>query len=149
MRVSVSQIYIEAGVSFPFSYAMQQFLKEELTGVASDEVASAFLNRYGSDYGLMIHLSAKRGIDGNEVVGPTVSKKDKLIEYTLFLPFDRISKDADGRRAAARLLVRGIRDVFAAAGVDVAGLESSEEALVERLCEDATMLKRPWPASTS
>ena len=84
MKVFVAQLYIEPGVYFPYSHRMQSWLSNELTALAKP--GPAFLKSYGKLFELMIRLSAKTDIRETEIVGPTVFKKDKDVEYSLFPP---------------------------------------------------------------
>ena len=47
MNVYVSQIYIQAGVNFPFSHHFQLHLSQELTKRV--EPSALFINTYGED----------------------------------------------------------------------------------------------------
>src|ERR1700733_5134476 len=88
MNIWVSQIYVTPGVRFPFSWRMQVRLSDKLTSLVGP--SPEFQARYGGGYEVGVNLSAKTGIDANVIAGPTVFKKTKSVEYTLFLPFDRI-----------------------------------------------------------
>ena len=88
MNVFFSQIYIEPGVDFPFSYHFQRRLSEQVTSLVMP--SARFLAKYGDDYKLIFNVSAKQVIQVNEIRGPTVFKKTKDVEYTAFLPFDVI-----------------------------------------------------------
>lgn len=145
MRVSVGQIYIKAGVGFPFSVGMQRWLGGELSDLASD--ATAFAGRYGGDFSLMIRVSAETGIFENQIKGPTVFKKDKDVEYTVFLPYQAIMVGAESRRLAAQFLIDGVREVFRQAGIDTEKLDACVENLVDQLSSGEGMVNKPWPSS--
>ena len=144
MKVSVGQIYIQAGVDFPFSFEMQSWISKELSALASP--GPAFLKSYGKAFELMIRLSAKTELGENEIKGPTVFKKDKDVEYTLFLPYDRIrDAGAASRRLAAEKFVDGVAAVFAKAGIEAPDLPKRRPSLVKKLATDDKMLDEPWP----
>jgi hypothetical protein len=145
MKVSVSQIYIKAGVSFPFSHHMQRLLGEEFSGVSQDD--GEFVRKHGGDFDLVINLSADVGIGQVRVKGPTVFKKTRDVEYTLFLPFDVIVGSSDGCRSAVEFLVEGVRTIFRQAGIDTARLHERQASIVEQVCSNPIMLSRPWPWS--
>ena len=143
MRVFVGQIYIRPGIDFPFSHHMQSWLSEQLTALASP--GPAFLKSYEKTFDLMIRVSAKTEIGENEIKGPTVFKKDKDVEYTVFLPFDAIrAAGARGRRLAAERLLDGVTAVFVRAGVEASDLPARRDDLIEQLSTDDQMLDAPW-----
>lgn len=90
MRIHVSQIYIEPGVSFPFTHVFQKYLG----GLLTEDTTStdAFCQRFGNDYSLVFNVSAKHKLTEPEIKGPTVFKREKTVEYTIFLPCSRDSR---------------------------------------------------------
>lgn len=84
MKIFVGQIYIKAGVVFPFSLRFQRWLGDALSERV--EASEKFRNAFGTDFGLGFRISAKEGIDQPEIKGPTVFKRDKNVEFTIFLP---------------------------------------------------------------
>ena len=81
---------------------------------------------------------------GAVIKGPTVFKRDRDVEYTVFLPFDVVSRAPSGCRAAMQYLVGGIREVFQHAGIDLAGLDARAALIVDHVCSDPSMLKGTW-----
>jgi hypothetical protein len=144
MKVAVTQIYIEPGVSFPFSYLMQRWLSQELTSLATP--TNAFLERNGVDFRLIVYISAKTKAESNEIRGPSVAKKSKAVEYTLFLPYDVIDRSEDRCRAAMTHIVTGIQAIFRLAGIDAEGLDGRRAAILDHVCSEPTMLEEPWPS---
>lgn len=55
MNISFVQIYIKPGISFPFSYVMQQWLGEQVSSLAGS--ALAFSKKYGPDFDLGFNIS--------------------------------------------------------------------------------------------
>lgn len=143
MNVSVGQVYVEAGVSFPFSHSMQAWVSRKLSSAAKS--SAKFEKKYGTGFSLMVNLSAKRHLSENRIVGPAVFKKSKDVEFTLFLPFDVIVAAEDGCRAAGEYLLNGICAIFQKAGIDPEGLEKNRASIIEHLCSDPKMLTEPWP----
>jgi len=84
MKIFVGQIYIKVGVSFPFSLRFQRWLGDALSDRV--EVSDQFSQKFGADFGLGLRISGKEDIDRPEIKGPTVFKRDKDVEYTIFLP---------------------------------------------------------------
>ena len=85
MKIFVGQIYIKAGVAFPFSLRFQKWLGDALSERV--EASMQFSNKYGSGFELGLRISAKEDIEQPEIKGPTVFKQDKTVEFTIFLPY--------------------------------------------------------------
>jgi hypothetical protein len=122
---------------------MQRWLSHELTAVA--ESVDEFLVKFGEGFSAVVNISAKTGIVEPEIRGPTVFKRDKDVEYTLFLPYDVIMRQHDSRRMAARYILSGIRAIFERAGIGLEQLDATMNALTEHLSSDPSMLSSPWP----
>ena len=60
MRISVGQIYIEPGATYPFSYHFQAWLGGELTKRVTPSVK--FINDYAADFDLIFRVSAKSAL---------------------------------------------------------------------------------------
>jgi hypothetical protein len=137
MKVHFGQIYIQTGVTFPFSFLFQYHLSEEVSALVTR--SAQFTQQYGPDWELMFRISAKRSILDNEVRGPTIFRKDKDVEFTIFLPFDVIQTEASVSRSAIEFLLRGVCSVLATLGFDVAPLQSRQSVLAEILSSDPKM----------
>ncbi len=143
MKIYVGQIYVEAGANFPYSHIMQVWLGEELSTLVSS--TGAFTKAFGDDYSLGIRISARTGLTESLIKGPTVFKKAKDVEYTLFLAFDVIVQGFDSLRMASEFIVDGICAVLACAKLDAANVIGMKKELIEKMCTDPKMLKGPWP----
>jgi hypothetical protein len=141
MQVSFTQLYIESDAIFPFSHHFQHRLSEAVTTLVIPSVK--YLKKYGEDFELIFYMSAKRGPQDNEIRGPTVFKKAKDVEYTVFLPFDVISRDGDAPRHCLRFLLKGICDVLDKLEIDKTRLLDRQDAIIEGICCDPTMLAAP------
>src|SRR5947207_12558625 len=97
MKIFVGQIYIEPGASYPFSHQFQTWLGEELTNRV--QPSQQFLRAYPDGFDLIFRVSAKSKINKPEIKGPTVFKRGKDVEFTVFLPHDgREPSDPTGYR---------------------------------------------------
>jgi len=137
MRVHFGQIYIQPGVTFPFSHRLQRRLAEEVTRLVT--ASATFTSKYGPDWDLMFRISAKTDIGENEIRGPTVFRKDKDVEYTIFLPFDIIAQTDSVPHLALQFLLEGCCRVFREIGIDSAALEETMEPMIESICSDPKM----------
>lgn len=148
MKVWFGQIYIEPGVGFPFSHFFQLRLASEVTDLVA--ASTKFIGRYGADFELMFRISAKQGLQDNEIRGPTVFKKAKDLEYTVFLPYDVIMRDARAPRTALEFLLKGVCEVFDRLDIDKAKLVEKQGSLIDGICSDPTMLAAPrWHEATN
>lgn len=84
MKIFIGQIYIKVGVAFPFSLRFQKWLGDALSERVG--VSEQFSNEFGPSFGLGLRISAKENIDQPEIKGPTMFKRDKKVEFTIFLP---------------------------------------------------------------
>jgi hypothetical protein len=91
----------------------------------------------------MVRINARTGSAENEIKGPTVFKRTKDVEYTLFLPYDVIASE-NGCRDAARFLLKGIQEILTRAHVAAEGFEARKASIEEHICSDPAMLKTPW-----
>ncbi len=145
MKVSVSQIYIKPGVSFPFSHVMQRLLSSELSNCV--EASAEFKTQYGTGYHLVVNMSADTDIVDNVVRGPTVFKRSRSVEYTVFLPYDMILQSRDGCREAMVFLLSGIRSILQQLRIDTQDFDQKKDIIIKSICTDTAMLKEPWPST--
>ena len=139
MRVQVGQIYIQPGVEFPFSHHFQAFLATVITKLVRP--SAKFIEQYANDYELMFNISAKKRIHKTQVKGPTVFKRAKDVEYSVFLPFDVIMRTPDVLNSALRFLMKGIYNVLESLEIDTTALREQEDFLIQRILSEPTMLE--------
>ncbi len=139
MKIFVRQIYIEPRVNYPFSVHFQRFIHVELTKRLS--ASDLFLRKYGNDFTLVFNLSAKAALSQPEIRGPTVFRKTKDVEYTIFLPFnmDRPQGPATYRRAL-EMLIASICKVLAKLEFDVSQLSRDSDQIIEMILSDPKMI---------
>lgn len=141
MKVWFGQMYIEPGVRFPFSHHFQRRLSQQVTALVAP--SAKFIKEYGQDFELMFNVSAKGGLENNEIRGPTVFKKTKDVEYTVFLPFTVIMRHMDAPKRALRYLLQGVCDVLDQLEIDRTKLVEKQERLIDSICADPMMLEEP------
>lgn len=139
MSVHVSQIYPEAGVSYPFNHRFQKYLSDLLS--AKVRTSQKFAELYGPEYDLIFRMSAKEGLARPEIKGPTVFKRDKDVEYTVFLPFDRsVDMDANTLSRALDLLLSSMIEILEELDMTTTGLSAKLSAIIDRILGDAKMI---------
>ena len=139
MKVGFVQAYMQQGAEFPFTCDFQRFLSAEVTSatIASEE----YQEKYGEDCTLRFYISAKHDLHDNEVRGPSVFRKTKDIEYTIFLPFSVIMRRNDPRRAALNFLFQGIYKVFEKLRIDSTNVRMREEEWTRFICSAPEMFE--------
>lgn len=132
MNVYVSQIYIQVGVSFPFSHHFQIYLSQELTKRVKP--SDLFINKYGEDFSLMFRMSAKAELTVPEIKGPTVYRKDRDVEFSIFLTYDKQENQGPTEyRQALGELMDQIVIVLERLEIDTAELRLDAHALIESI----------------
>lgn len=139
MKVFFRQIYIEEGVQFSFSIDFQGHISKVITALLKP--SEKFIKKYGEDFDLVFNVSAKRGLLENEIRGPAVFKKTKDVEYTIFLPFDVITRKSEVAQSALEYLLAGAICVFEKLEFDTANVLERQGALIEEICSDPAMFK--------
>lgn len=138
MRVYFGQIYVEPGVKFPFTHLAQLALGEAVTShVAPSE---KFIKKYGERYSIVFRISAKRLLTENELRGPTAYRKTEDVEFTIFLPFDVITKESDAIAAALEYIFRGVYAVLESLQIDTTLLRSEAGSIMSRIRSDSAMV---------
>lgn len=140
MKVFFGQIYVKPKVSFRFSLYFQQWLGTSISALVD---SSDRFERSYPGFSLMFRISAKAGIKIPEIYGPTVFKKDKSIEYTIFLPYANGGMlDENVHRTLLGLLLASVADVLGRMGLDATKVKESISSLVYNFSSDAKMLDR-------
>jgi hypothetical protein len=137
MKIYFGQIYVTPDVEFPFTISFQQRLSGEVSALLKPP--ESFIRRYGADWDVIFRVSAKRAITDNEIRGPSISKKDKNVEFTVFLPFDVIQSADAVSVSAIQYLLRGTCSVLASLEFDVARLQAHQASLADTLSSDPAM----------
>lgn len=141
MKVAFSQIYIEVGANFPFSVHFQRRLSDEVSKLVTP--SPKYERKYGADFDLIFRISAKRGLNENELRGPSASKKYKSVDYSVFLPFDLIVASREAPRLAVDYLLNGVADVFDLLEIHKARFLEQRQSLSDVICSDPSMLEKP------
>ncbi len=132
MKIFFGQIYTAPGVSFEWSIAFQAYLSETVTALVFP--SEAFAAKYGPDWSLGFRISAKKGIESNEIRGSSVFKRDKDVEFTIFLPFDRVPAGEAFAEPALEFLLDGVMDVLQRLGIDAARLQQKRAEIIAHVC---------------
>lgn len=140
MKVIFSQIYIQAGVNFNFSHQFQIFLSRKVSELLC--VSKKFLKLHDKDYTIIFRISAKKELTANEIKGATIYKKDKDIEFTIFLPYTPIIQEAEPIRCALEHLFQGIYDIFEEYEIDTYKLKARQRKIIDRIMSSPEMFEK-------
>lgn len=138
MKVYVAQIYIEPAISFPFTHHFQKYISQRLTDLI--QPSPSFIAKFGEDFDLIFRMSAKAALVEPEIQGPTVCKRDKDVEYTIFLPFGKPAV-VDGPSSEASLfhLLTAIISVLLDLEINVARLQHESREIVAAIMREPRM----------
>lgn len=138
MNIYVVQIYIEAGASFPFSHVFQRYIHNRLSSLVDGWGRNA--GHYGPDFGLIFRMSSKSDLATTEIKGPTIFKRDKSVEYSIFLPSNLLgNRSTDDYRAVLRALMDGIVTVMDGLGINTEKVKVESEDIVDLIVHDPAM----------
>jgi hypothetical protein len=128
MKIFVGQVYIKAGVAFPFSLQFQKWLGDALSERV--EASNQFNREFGVGFGLGLRISAKTEINQTEIKGPTVFKRDKTVEFTIFLPHRANNyHDLDVASQLVEQVLQSVAIILPRMGLDPAKILSDTEHL--------------------
>jgi hypothetical protein len=140
MTIGVGQIYVEVGATYPFTYHFQNWLSEELTKRVPP--SKEFIEAYGTDFDLMFNVSAKTKINVPEIKGPTVFKRTKDVEFSVFLPHDgRQPCKPDDCRQPIKFLLDSIVIVLSRLDLDASNVLKDAPFLLEHTVTAPEMIK--------
>jgi hypothetical protein len=122
----------------------QQRIGETLSGLVHP--SEEFSRRYGSDFRIIFTLSAKRDISFPEIVGPTVYKKTKDVEYSIFIPHDGsdANKLVDYTKPIRNFLL-GVSSALERLKLDANEVKNNIDSIVKEITLDPAILKRRSP----
>ena len=139
MNIYVGQIYIEAGINYPFSHIFQRWIHKELSNLVPD--SSVFEQKYPG-YNVIFNMSSKAKLTETLIMGPTVFKKNKDIEFSIFLPYLKHDRsDPNSLREPLRLLLDAIATVLRNLGADVSALIERTDSIIDHILSDSSMIK--------
>lgn len=130
MKVFFGQIYATQGISFPWTLEFQKWLSESVTALVSP--TPTFLEKYGADWNLIFRISAKTKIPSSEIVGPSVFRRNKDVEFSVFLAFDQMPTGKAFGKPALEALLDAILRVFDRLGIDGSNLSQHKSELISQ-----------------
>lgn len=144
MKIFVGQIYIEVGINYPFSHIFQGWISEQLSSLVTS--SQKFDEKY-PDFNLVFNLSAKAELTSPLIKGPTVFRKTKDVEYSIFLPyFEHDWSDPRTLRKPLRSFLDAAATLLQSLGADVSELQARSESLIDHILADPEMIRKPRDA---
>ncbi len=168
MQLHICMFPVEPGAEFPFNYRFQNYISEQVTSLVAP--SPWFSSKYGEDWELMFNISARwlpdeidtdRGVKISEstqaklarvrsfipeplrveIRGPTVFKKDKDVEYSIFLPFRRVIESENPPETALAYIFEGVYSVLERMEIDTERLRSDQDRIVAHICSEPKMFE--------
>lgn len=139
MKIIFSQIYIQVGVNFNFSHQFQKFLSSRVSELLY--ASEKFLKLHDKDYTIIFRISAKKELATNEIKGATIYKRDKDIEFTIFLPYTPIMQEPEPNKSALENLFQGIYEVLGKYEIDTSKLEAEQEKIIDKIISSPEMFE--------
>jgi len=97
------------------------------------------VKKYGEDWDLMFRISARAAIGDTDIRGPSVFRKNRNVEYSIFLPFTTIRGAEDVLRTAIEYLFDAFLSVLTKLGFSTERIGARRLALVDSICSDPRM----------
>jgi hypothetical protein len=114
MKFRFSAIFSQVGVSFNISHKVIKLIWNEL----EDKIAlSDFFEKKHKDFTLVFIYSAREQNDFT-VMGATISKRYKVVEYVINMPYQEIRSDPKMYDVFLGYMERGIREIFEMYGIE-------------------------------
>ncbi|WP_172918560.1 hypothetical protein [Capnocytophaga canis] len=139
MKVIFSQIYIQVGVNFNFSHQFQTFLSSRISELLC--VSKKFIKLHDEDYTIVIRISAKKELTTNEIKGATIYKKDKDVEFTIFLPYTPIMQTSEPSKSALEYLFEGVYDILQKYEIDILKLKAEQKKIIDKIMSSPEMFR--------
>jgi len=139
MNIFFSQVYIRPGIDYPFSHLFQKWFSARISELV--QPSSQFIKSYGLNYDLIFRISAKTEILKPEIKGPTVFKRNRDVEFTIFLPHN--GTKPSGRSEYADVLnhlLDGVVVVLNSLDISTSQLIEKSSNLIESVVNDPTMI---------
>jgi hypothetical protein len=140
MKCYFSQVYIDPNARFYFSHKFQKTLGEIVNREILDWNGFALI--FDSEFNLIINISAKSGIAYPEIVGPGVFRKNRTVEFTVFIPYAADCRnDRDCLFNVLEDLFRGLDIILRDMSIKFNDLNSARQVMFEMVLGDPDMMR--------
>ena len=108
MKFRFSAIFSQVGISFKISHKVIKLIWNELENKIT---LSDLYSKKHKEYTLVFIYSAREQNDF-VIMGPTISKRYKVVEYAIYMPYQEIQSDLKIYDVFLTYLEKGIREIF-------------------------------------
>jgi len=106
MSFRSASIFPEVGITFPISGKVSQLVLDKL--IANLPVENQEVIRKGESYSLGIVVSTGEDVAELSVLGPSISKKYKMIDYAVWIPYRKVIESENVLMSYIDYLYQGI-----------------------------------------
>lgn len=139
MRIFIGQIYAQPGINYPFSHVFQRWLGQKLTEL---NMSSAHFDRRYPGFDLMLRMSAMADLAQPRIKGPSVFRRDKEVEFSVFLPHIECDpSDKNTYRKPLRLFLDSVACILEELGIDASHLTGICDELINGIVTDPEMFR--------
>jgi hypothetical protein len=117
MKFRIGAIFSQVGISFKISHKVLKLIWNELEEKIN---LSELYSKKNKDYTLVLLLSAREQNDF-AIMGATISKRYKVVEYVINMPYQEIQLDPQIYDVFLTYMEKGIREIF-----EIYDIEQSE-----------------------
>jgi hypothetical protein len=108
MKFRFSAIFSQVGISFDISHKVVKLIWNE---IEEKVILSDFYKEKHKDYTLVFIYSAREQND-YAIMGATISKRYKVVEYIIYMPYKEIQSDPKVYDVFLTYIEKGIREIF-------------------------------------
>ena len=120
MKFRIGAIFSQVGISFKISHKVVKLIWNELEEKIT--LSETFEKKY-KNYTLSFLYSAREENDF-EIKGPIISKRYKVVEYVINMPYLKIQSDPEVYNVFLSYMEKGIRTVFEQYNISQSQLEA-------------------------
>lgn len=121
MKITVSKLYVEPGVSFEISYKVAQQIEKILNQLVSNYCKNEKIAC------LSLIVSTKTECHKAEAKGPSYDKKNRCKTWGIWLPYKKIVQSPDQVEPFLTSFFEAVQPVFADFGVPFEEIKRAEE----------------------
>ncbi|MBT1699247.1 hypothetical protein KK083_20285 [Fulvivirgaceae bacterium PWU4] len=116
MTFRLAVLFPEVGVDFPISYKVNQLLLDKLIDKLPKEQQQVIVDNKSFSLGVII--STRKSKTDLSIQGPSISKKYKMVDYTIWIPYLKVIKSSSLLETYLDFISEGIILVFEDLGRD-------------------------------
>lgn len=137
MEIDITEIEM-SDCRLPFSNDFQiDFAKQLEKFVAA---SPSFTEKFGPGWSLSLCFSGKSSIRDTEIAGPGIYRKGKAVEFSIFIPYDVVSKARDAPRSTLEFLFQGIYSILQRIDLETQKLRAQEDKIIARVLSNPKLL---------